>query len=62
MTINQFPPLPALPTNSIINEIRDRLAGMSDTQRKFWLAEVCDGYCRECGSDEICHCEDFERL
>lgn len=45
--INQFPPLSVISTNDLIAELRDRLAGMSDTQRKFYLMEILDGYAEE---------------
>lgn len=51
--IHQFPPIQATSTNDLIKELRDRLAGMSDTQRKFYLGEVSDGYCPSCGTEEV---------
>ena len=43
--------------NQIVREFRRLQKRMTDEQRREWWAKIQQGYCRECGGDDLpCYC------
>jgi len=52
-----------LATQELIDELRDRMAGMKQRDRETVLDSIRDGYCVNCGAELLggrCDCRDGE--
>jgi hypothetical protein len=49
-------------TQQLVDELRDRMAGMSAEDRVYLFSKMTDGYCFYCGSETeaACHCMNDE--